>query len=364
MSTDNHDENKEFSPQNSQGFEEIERSLKSAPGQNGQAVNLETDNSGAVYKRSLLDTLFFIFSDKTYGKIMNVFFICFLIHCAEQLLIIPRLDSKGIISKIICLAILFCYSYVSRIKPKRLGFVLHGCFMRSGFAFAVLLNLITLLVYAFELLIQQEFMGKNAIIRIYAYGNSYSAAGQTNFILNLCLLVATSLFASLSLEMLFRGLLLRTGRAKFGFWPAVRLQAVLYACWFLVIPLCRVFNGSMDAKMFFQLILFYLVYETVSAVKWAMCVRITGTVWLCFFDHFIFNVLIDAIHIIDISFAGNAGVDAYKYFRIVLIQVISLIAVAVVYKKVMKQREKSGEENDNWEDDDIDVLKVVSYNKG
>ena len=70
-----------------------------------------------------------------------------------------------------------------------------------------------------------------------------------------------------------------------------------------------------------------------------MCSRATGSIWLGLFDHLIFNVSVNMIHVVNMTDKA-VHTDQYRNYRLILIQIVSFIICFSYYKMKMRKKER------------------------
>ena len=140
------------------------------------------------------------------------------------------------------------------------------------------------------------------------------------------------------LEILFRGILMKMGKGKFGFWQTAVIVSVFYSLWYIVVPLSKLTAGYSMSQII-SLCIFYLIFEFMLSIKWCMCTRATGSIWLGLFDHLFFNISVNLIHVINMTDA-TVSTDIYRNYRLILIQVVSFIICFSYYKMKMRKKER------------------------
>ena len=141
------------------------------------------------------------------------------------------------------------------------------------------------------------------------------------------------------LESLFRGILMKMGKAKFGFWQTTVIVSIFYSIWYLIIPLSKVTNGYKPLQLL-SLCVFYLIFEFFVSIKWCMCLRATGSIWLSVFDHFIFTTAVSLIRVVNLEPGVINNIDSMRNYRLIVIQLISFVFCYLYYRKKMRRKER------------------------
>ncbi len=294
----------------------------------------------AKKKKSLMKTIYNVLTDKTLSKMLNVFLFCLIANGVEYFLVINYLDipTRGVASKILGILIILGYMYSARLKPKNIGMSTNPRSIIHAIKHAGIFNIAIIPAYIVEF-IYFSIKGYNPIIRIFAYNAAYSEVGAVYFIANLILLLIIDILSITMLEVLFRGILMLMGRAKFGFWQTSIIISVFYSLWYLIIPLSKVTAGFKPIQLL-GLCIFYLIFEFFVSIKWCMCTRATGSIWLALFDHLFFNLLVSAIHVINTAEGLTNLIDVNRNYRLIIIQAISFVICFVYYKRKMRKKER------------------------
>ncbi|MCQ2479495.1 MAG: CPBP family intramembrane metalloprotease [Clostridia bacterium] len=149
--------------------------------------------------------------------------------------------------------------------------------------------------------------------------------------------IAISVFMK---ELFFRGYALRSARPVYQFFDANLIQAVLY----IPIPIINharnvLFNTYGDAferlPFMIAVAVFYIVHEFMTGIKWGLLARVSGDIWLVFFDHYIYNFLAFSL-----LFSQSKISNWETMVKLMLVQIISFAMVWIYYKKKMAEREK------------------------
>lgn len=289
-------------------------------------------------KRKFFSAVRNILTDKTLSKMLNVFLFCMIVNVVEYFYIIRHLgvQTRGALGKVLGTLIILGYMYTARLKPHNVGLSTNPRAIRSGIRNALIFNLAIIPAYLLEYIVLKLFLKKDVIIRAFAYESPISKVGPFYFIANLLLLLAVTALSAVMLEVLFRGILIKMGKGKFGFWQTAVIVSLFYSFWYLVVPLSKLVRGYTITDVFTQC-LFYIIFEFFISLKWCMCSRATGSIWLSVFDHFIFNSVLNFVHIIN-STTGKADVDFQT--RLIIVQAVSFAICFSYYKMKMRKKER------------------------
>lgn len=294
----------------------------------------------AKQRQKFMKTVHSVLTDKTLSKMLNVFLFCLIANAVEYFLLINYLGipTKGVVSKIAGLLIILGYMYSARLKPSNVGFSTNPKSIISAVKNAAIANLALIPAYIIEV-IYLLAKGHKPIVRVFAYEAIYSEVGPIYFIANILLLIVINTVSIVMLEVLFRGILIKMGKGKFGFWQTAIIISAFYSIWYLIIPLSKVTAGYKPMQLI-TLCIFYLVFEFFLSIKWCMCTRATGSIWLALFDHLFFNILVGLVHVVSTAQGLTNYIDINRNYRLIIIQLISFIICFVYYKKKMRRKEQ------------------------
>ncbi|MBR3754949.1 MAG: CPBP family intramembrane metalloprotease [Clostridia bacterium] len=291
-------------------------------------------------KKKFGKALFGILQDKTLNKMLNVFLICLIVNAVEYFVLINYfgIPTKGVVGKILGLLVIMGYMYTARLKPRNVGFSTNPRAVIGAVRNAVVFNLSVIPAYIIEYF-YLALNGHKPMIRIFAYQAALSEVGPLYFIANILLLLIINTVSVIMLEVLFRGILIKMGKGKFGFWQTAVIVSAFYSLWYLIIPLSKVSAGYSFGQLL-TLCAFYLIFEFFVSLKWCMCTRASGSVWLALFDHLFFNVLVELIHVLDNTPGLANYIDVNRNYRLIIIQVISFAFCFSYYKMKMRKKER------------------------
>ena len=170
-------------------------------------------------KKKFGKVLFSILEDKTLNKMLNVFLICLIVNAVEYFVLINYfgIPTKGVVGKILGLLVIMGYMYTARLKPQNVGFSTNPRAIVGAIRNAIIFNLSVIPAY----IIEYFYLALNRhqpMIRIFAYQAALSDVGPLYFIANIFLLLVINTVSVIMLEVLFRGILIKMGKGKFGFW--------------------------------------------------------------------------------------------------------------------------------------------------
>ncbi len=280
-----------------------------------------------------------IFSDRTFCKMLNSFLFCLIVNAIEYFFLINQknIQTRGTVSKVFGVIVIFLFLYTARLKPRNLGLPPDPRLILSGVKKALLFSLAFIPAYLVDILIVLIRRG-HPRLTVFAYNQPHSSVGFVDWAANILLLLVISALSSFMLEFLFRGIIFRMGKSKFGFEQTAFIVSLFYSIWYLIIPLSKITHYK--ASSLLPLCIFYLLFEFFLSLKWCLCVRATGAVWLAIFDHFLFITITGLLRVIDTTVGATNYIDVNKYWRYIVYQLVSFVLCYLYYKKKMMLRQK------------------------
>lgn len=303
-----------------------------------------TSSHSKKKKHKVIRALVNIFSDRTFCKMLNSFLFCMIVNAFEYFFLINQknIQTRGAIGKIFGVIVIFVFMYSARLKPRNMGLPPDPRVIFSGIKKSFLFSLAFIPAYLVDILLVLIRRG-HPHLTVFAYNQPHSSVGFVDWIANILLLIGISALSAFMLEFLFRGIILRMGRSKFGFGQTAFIVSLFYSIWYLIIPLSKITRFS--ASSLVPLCLFYLVFEFFLSLKWCLCVRATGAVWLAIFDHFLFITITGLLRVVDTTVGLSNYIDVNKYWRYIVYQIVSFILCYLYYKKKMLLRKKINRAN-------------------
>lgn len=272
---------------------------------------------------------------KALKRISQCFLLFLVLRIVEELLVIPRFDTRGMIACVGGVVILLVYiRYIN--KPlEKIGMIFSGHKVRKGIILAAILNIVpAAIVFTLEYFRISRTPVHTAITIFFKSEQyAYSSAGFQKFAMWLAIGILVDVIHAFFYETAFRGLLITLGSRSMRFWKINLIQSGLYTFWFLF-PVLRVilyYSSAYSAKQTLTLFLVMLVYQMLISVKLGLLRYSTGSVWACIFDHFAFACILDMIHVQHTAADMTVQLDGSYYQRILCYQAISLLMVFVYY---------------------------------
>ena len=274
--------------------------------------------------------------NKTLRRMIQCFSLFLALRVIEELLIIPRFNTMGLISCLGGLIVLLIYVRFINKPLDEIGMLFSGHKIGKGVLIAFLLNLIpAAAVYFAEYRILLARGGYPRITIFYEEASrSYSAAGMRAFLLWTFAGLMIGIVNALFYEISFRGLLITLGSRSLHFGTINWIQAGLYTIWYLI-PVLRIAIYNLGTAVTVQRLLILLgvtlCYELLTGLKLGLLRFSTGAVWVCIFDHILFAFILDMVHMQYTSTSGSVLLDSRYYFRILAYQAIAFVITAVYY---------------------------------
>ncbi len=111
------------------------------------------------------------------------------------------------------------------------------------------------------------------------------------------------------------------------------IAALLFGVWHFVMPVRSFVNGEMQFDEMLVLAVGYIILSGLMSIKWGLLYRMTGSLWIGLGDHFFNNTIAsNMLHVV-----AESGADELQIVRILLAQVISFTACAVIYNQKRKK---------------------------
>lgn len=160
------------------------------------------------------------------------------------------------------------------------------------------------------------------------------------------LLITTMIYALTSIvsvflkELLFRGYVIRSMRPTYPFFDANIVQAVLCIPFPIVNHLKNIFLGKYSdpfgqLPLMGTILVFYVVHEFITGIKWGLLSRVSKDIWPMFFDHYFYKVIAFSLF-----FSQSKIMNFHTMGKLMAVQVISFGLTWVYYKKKRAEIEK------------------------
>lgn len=267
-------------------------------------------------------------------KIILIFAACSLCEYIEFLFI--RTDqtmlADNIGTKIFCILAVAIMLKYSGLHLTDIGFRAKGIVksILSGLALGVITFGIS---YAVEILILQA-QGYRVSLKFFVTNFALTGASTqiTASFMALLICIAVNIVNVLAEEGLFRGIILKLGTDRFGFSIANWIQAGLFGVWHIVMVVLSVYDGLMNVPTAVVMAIGYVILAGVLGLEWGMCLSISGTLWVGISEHFFNNFIGNTLHVVT-----ESGIDELQIARIVLSNILSLVIVMMVNRRIKKK---------------------------
>lgn len=224
------------------------------------------------------------------------------------------------------LILLFIVRYLS-LKWSEIGFINNS--IGKYTAYGLMLGVsVYFVAYGTELIIQQLY-GKNPSLQFYM--TSYTPEGnqvlQHTFLFFFILMIGNVINVIME-EGIFRGLFIKLLEMNYSFSISVLISSLLFGIWHIAAPIRDLFDGKMSLNEALFIAFILTLTAGITGIKFALLVKITGSLWMPMADHFVNNTTINLFHIVTTS-----GVDELQFIRITIAQTVSFIIVLFIYWK-------------------------------
>lgn len=260
------------------------------------------------------------------------------IHAFEA--IVLRMDEsffgENFINKLFGIFVLWIVLKALRWKWSEIGF--QGNHFARNIAFGFTLAAATFFIaYLVEISILSS-RGESARLGFFIMAFSLTGAAEirrgAGFIL-MC--VIFNIINVLMEEGTFRGLFYRIIRTDHSGKSAMLIQALLFGIWHVVTPLHNLIDGDLNPASFIGLSIGYILLAGMMGIKWLLMYRLTGSLYAGMTDHFFNNCI--ATNLLHLT--TESGTDELMIVRVVIAQLLSFIAVAVIWKRVFHINSKA-----------------------
>lgn len=269
-------------------------------------------------------------------QVLLIYLICFCFRFIEYFFI--RTDStffgEAFIHKLLGIVVLFVSAHLLLIKPVEIGFS-HNKLPQNllkGFLFGLCCYTIA---YAVEIIILKN---AGSFEKLSLFVTSYSVNGNlgnhTEAVFFLICILGNIINVVME-EGVFRGLFQKLFERKYSFWPSVIFASILFGLWHCVGPIRSFADGDSNRMQLIMNLLILIGSSTLIGIKYAMLVRLTGSLYLGMADHFVNNTIINILHVVSPS-----EIDQLQTIRISIAQTVSFIIVLIIYCCVMKNHKK------------------------
>ncbi len=267
-------------------------------------------------------------------QVLLIYLICFTFRFIEYFFI--RTDStffgEAFIHKLLGIVVLFVSARLFLIKPAELGFSRTKLPQNLLAGFLLGLGCYTL-AYAVEIIILKN---AGSFEKLSLFVTSYSVNGNlgnhTEAVFFLICILGNIINVVME-EGAFRGLFQKLFERCYSFWPAAIFSSILFGLWHCIGPIRSFLDGDSNKMQLIMNLLILIGSSTLIGIKYAMLVRLTGSLYLGMADHFINNTIINILHVV-----SSSEIDQLQTIRISIAQTISFVIVLIFYCCVMKKK--------------------------
>lgn len=302
-------------------------------------------------------------------RVFSVYVFVLIAHCVSLFIMrttqardIFGVNFFGHLAGLVCV-IFVCFIRMEDIRRTGFAFgfkkVLSGLFKGAVFALVPIA-----LMCAFQLLAYKisgiESMKLDFVLPN-ASGSPYSKA------ITLALYAGALIVSTLMKEFFFRGYVISCARFTYSYDDINIVQAILYSTLSLftiiINAMFSVYGSFKEALgIVASLLIFFLVHDVLSGIKWGLISKVSGDVWIAFFDHFLYDFF---------AFSLLVNHDKTDYFasiiKLLCAQIVSFAMVYFYYKKEIKKsavhkndKVERSVRNDELEDfSSVDIKKRV-----
>lgn len=268
---------------------------------------------------------------KALPDLISMYLIMLVIYCLDVFFLKSDLTVLGdnFYSRFLCLTVLLMTVVFKREHFITFGIRRKATKLKSAFIFGTFFSVVPIATVSIFEYIFFKIIYPNAIDINFTPPNVQTGRYLTPA-LCIAIYILTSLFAACFKEMFFRGFLLHKLEKLTVFKSANTFQALLYTT-FIIPKLVRNFVMNYYSEDIVKLaafvVIFYLVHEFITGLKWGMLAKVSGATYILIIDNFLYVFLANSLHIV--------SHQSKWLFMIHMLsaQLISLVLVAVYCKK-------------------------------
>ncbi|MDY3088914.1 MAG: CPBP family intramembrane glutamic endopeptidase [Oscillospiraceae bacterium] len=271
---------------------------------------------------------------KALPDLISMYLIMLVIYCLDVFFLKSDLTVLGdnFYSRFLCLTVLLMTVVFKREHFITFGIRRKATKLKSAFIFGTFFSVVPIVTVSIFEYIFFKIIYPNAIdIDFTPPSLSYvQTEGYLTPALCIAIYILTSLFAACFKEMFFRGFLLHKLEKLTTLKVANIFQALLYMT-FVIPKLIRNFAMNYYSEDIVKLaafvVIFYLVHEFITGLKWGMLAKVSGAVYISIIDNFLYVFLANSLHIVDQS------TKWLFMIHMLATQLISLALVVIYCKK-------------------------------
>ena len=271
---------------------------------------------------------------KALPDLISMYLVMLVIYCLDVFFLKSDLSVLGdnFYSRFVCITVLLMTVVFKREHLKSFGISRKKGKFKSALIFGTLFSAVPIAIVSIVEFIIFKINNPEAIdINFTPPSLSYvQTEGYLTPAFCITVYILTSLLAACFKEMFFCGFLLHKLGKLTTFKSANIFQALLYMT-FIIPKLVRNFVMGYYSEDIVKLaafvIIFYLVHEFITGIKWGMLAKVSGSVYISIIDNFLYVFLANSLHIVDQSTRWLFMIHMLST------QLISLALVAVYCKK-------------------------------
>lgn len=281
---------------------------------------------------------------KALPDLISMYLVMLVIYCLDVFFLKSDLTVLGdnFYSRFLCLTVLLMTVVFKKEHLKSFGISSKKEKVKSALIFGTFFSAVPILVMSvIEYVIFKISEPGNLAVKFTPPSLSYvQTAGYLTPVTCIIIYILTSILAACFKEMFFRGFLLHKLEKLTTFKAANAFQALLYTT-FIIPKLVRNFTmsyyGDEIVSIAAYVIIFYLIHEFLTGLKWGMLAKKAGSTYISIVDNFLYVFLANSLHIVEHQ--------SKWLFMIHMLsaQLISFAMVAVYCKKSTSVKEKSTE---------------------
>ena len=264
---------------------------------------------------------------KTIIAVLIIYVICFAFRALEYFVI--RTDQtffgEAFIHKLIGIGLLVGAIFTFRYRFEDVGFKTGKAFydILKGLIFGIIVFTIA---YGVEIII---LAASNNLKAVELYVTAYSVDGgeevkRTGFVFFLICVIG-NIINVLMEEGVFRGLFQKMLSDKYKFLVAGIIASVLFGIWHIMAPLRSLIDGNKTVGGFIGESMMLIGTSALVGFKFAMMGKITGNLYMGMGDHFVNNIIVNILHVIN----KENEADQLTMVRISIAQSVSFTAVLI-----------------------------------
>lgn len=259
-----------------------------------------------------------------------IFAILIFVHGFEA--IVLRMDEtvfgENFINKLFGILVMFCVLRILDWKWSDIGFAKTD--VVKSIIRGLLLGMASFIIsYGIEIIILKS-QGHETGFGVFTTGFSLTGEAEIHRgIVFILMCIAFNIINVIMEEGTFRGLFYKVFGIDHSAKAALLFQAFLFGVWHIVTPLHNLIDGDINVMSFVFLSIGYVILAGMMGIKWGLLYRLTGNLYMGMADHFFNNcIATNLLHVVT-----ETGTDEMMIVRVAVAQLISFIAVLIVWRK-------------------------------